>query len=175
MVRIPCGTWGMGGREGSHGSPVKRVLCDEDLVFPFEFREFGSKSGKFDQPFVRFRSTVAKEHLSRPDFGHEPFGQTDLFGNGKKIRAMNDLFRLLGHLFCPVGVAMTEVGHRNTAREVEKFPSLGIPKFGTLATNDFKSRTGIIADQVFLVLGRDHGQSIVHDLRADSFVGKNFE
>ena len=88
---------------------------------------------------------------------------------------MNDLFRLLEHLIGPMRVTMAKIGHRNSAGEVEKFSSLCIPKFSALAANDFKSRTGVIADQVFLVLGRDHGQSIVHDLRADSFVGKNFE
>ena len=88
---------------------------------------------------------------------------------------MNQLFRLLADLLGPVRMTVPEVGHRDPACEIEKFSFLGIPKLGTFAPYDFKNRTGIIANQIFLMVGRDHGHSIMHDFRTDSFVRKDFE
>jgi hypothetical protein len=82
---------------------------------------------------------------------------------------------LLADLLGPVRVTVSEVGHCDSAGEVEELSFLGIPELGSFAPYDFKNRTGIIADQIFFMVGRDHGQSIVHDFRSDSLVRENLE
>ena len=92
----------------------------EDFAFSLKIGSFGSKPGKLDQPFVGLGSTVAEEHLAGSDFGHQSLGKTDLLGNRKKVRAMNDLFRLLVDLLGPMRVTMTDVRHGDSACEVKK-------------------------------------------------------
>ena len=88
---------------------------------------------------------------------------------------MNQPVRLPVDLLGPVRVTVSEVGHRDATGEIEELLFLGIPKLGSFAPYDFKNRTGIIAEQILFMVGRDHGQSIVHDFRSDSFVRENLE
>ena len=83
---------------------------------------------------------------------------------------MNETLRLATDLFGPLRVAVPDVRNRYPTGKIEEFSFLGIPKPRPFTTHDLKNRTGVIAEQEFLMVGRDHRTSIVYDLRSDSFV-----
>jgi hypothetical protein len=76
------------------------------------------ETGEFEETFIRFRSTVAKENFPRANFFNQSFRQPDLFRNREKIGAVDELAGLGRYFFNPMGMTVTKISYGNTSGEI---------------------------------------------------------
>ena len=130
-------------RDPREGPAMERTVGRNNFVTLFAVAKFARQ---LEQPFVRFRTAVAKETTARPDQPNECFRELGLRLGEIKIGDVEELSRLLEQRVGDLRIGVAQGANRDATAEIEIAPARHIPDVTSLA---------VIERQIEARVGRD--------------------
>ncbi len=132
-----------GGRKGCKGASVEGVLQGDDFIFSRLTSNLGETPGQFQCGFVGFRPAVTKEDLVHAGVLDQFLRQPGLGFTVVQVRYMSQTLGLFLKRYRDMGIAMTQVGDRNTTDKIQIFLSLRIIEACSTALDQGNGKTPV--------------------------------